>query len=758
MSAIVKLVHIGAKAIGFLLSLVIWKPIQLIAKGWEWAWLRKLRYKPRIASVVAYALLIVSMIALYIAFPHMAPMVQQMRWDVLVLLYSAAILLSGILYGDRRIYQTVAYLQKNPQELENPNSKWYQFEFRLQDPITLIERNRNVKRLLNGAFITETHTPMGLNQQTLVVTSRTVGEAGKHTLAFGASGSGKTIAMLQAIYADIVNLVSMVIIDFKASPRFASTIANMCKMVGVNFYHIIGIEEGQYRIQHSDGIATYDTFANTSKESIVNRIMNLREYDVAADHYRGNDEAFISTFIGGLFKAEQVRQVFMRTLDGISDESQIKGTLLSAKHLLGTQNGVDWDRGRWGQVVSALSDEGLDEIVNWLTIGHRHKELNVDYEILALLSRISKKTPAQGETRASQDEVSAWKGLRTRMRPFLNSRMGVWLVPQEGHEHVELLTKLNEPGNVILFSFNSDAEPEFSSDMSTLVVQDITAMLSERRDVAGSQRASFYADEIQRLGNLSVLNSFLEKARDAKMSGYFALQSAFSIIAEIGRDRLNAWIDIISNVYIHAGIKGESAAMIAEIIGKEMRQKYRFSYREHEEASWDTERVLDYIISPPMVYGLKESSADVDLIKNGKPDPRDWTPREVYEIASSEFIMYKLSNSDDRSPDKGKSSVEIVRMIPCLDVLYHGEIEESMNQQDSIDGIQLEFTTSSTVEADVYDMEYADTAFEDEGLDPTLDPRSDAFVPSHLRDEVGAYEDDMDEDDNFSWGDAPVRE
>lgn len=349
-----------------------------------------------------------------------------------------------------------------------------------------------------------------------------------------------SISMMSMMKSDIEEGKSVVGIDFKRDPELASKLATWAKENGRNFYHFVNGEEALYDIANSPGQAFYNPLAAGTPTSKADMLLSMREYDSASAVYK----AAMTQVLQILFNMEHYVTMYGRR-----------------KNL----KSVDWDSGGFYTLVSLLSGNNLNELADQCT------GTPIQDEALALAQA------AVGRTQ----EAHALDELRGQLRTITASEYGPWMRLQNAERNIDIFDLTKDEGNVILFSLNSDSEPEFAKYMGGIILSDITSVSAKRRNEDVKNQIHVYVDEFQ-IVNPDSIKGLLEKARASGMAVTLAQQSLEQIVASStanGEAYLGSVLDTCGNFIIHFGATEPSAIKMAEIIGRDFFPTYTIANR-----------------------------------------------------------------------------------------------------------------------------------------------------------------------------------
>lgn len=539
-------------------------------------------------------------------------------------------------------------MKKSPHLTELSGDWRYGFKYR-RTPREALARKKNIKKLNNGLLVSEHKAPIGIDEKTDEVVFRYDSEAKKHTLVTGASGSGKSISLQSLIHSDIENGKTVVVIDFKRDPKFASKLAAWSHMHDREFFHFVNGEPKDYDIPYSKGQCLYDPLAGARATARADMLMGMREYDTSAAVYEA--------------AMQQLLQVSFNMLEHADRE---KAT------------GIDWDHGGIAMLTSVVRGNGLANLVAANTV--QMPPGSTDYVIKDLNAggiegarEIYVNSPVANEAMELMEDLRvknspnqrALQELQGQLRTITASEYGRWMrtSPEQDVRSINLLDLTSVDGNVVLFSLNSDSEPKFAQYVGSMIFSNLTNVSAERRNLGSKNHVNVYVDEFQAVPPTSV-KSLLEKSRASGIAMTLALQSFDQIIASSdknGEAHLNSILDTCSNFITHAGATDVSAKKISEILGKDFFTVYSkvnandssflsFNWAKSQ-SSKVTARQEERWIFPPSEF-MKLSSPDKEA--NDNKATAVWTTK---------------TSAESKYASGGGGTARTVWMIPDLEVL-----------------------------------------------------------------------------------------
>ncbi len=163
------------------------------------------------------------------------------------------------------------------------------------------------------------------------------------------------------------------------------------------------------------------------------------------------------------------------------------------------------------------------------------------------------------------DQVSAARGLGTRLALLSESCAGPYLTPAGPPEHAIDLRAGLQGGDVILFSLNASVYGKLAAQLGALAIQDLVSASGYRLAETPGPPATIAIDEFSALGSDQVL-ALLARARESGISVLTATQEMADLqrAAPGFRDQV---LGIVGVKIAHRQDVPESAEMIAKMAG-----------------------------------------------------------------------------------------------------------------------------------------------------------------------------------------------
>lgn len=440
-------------------------------------------------------------------------------------------------------------LLKNHPELKTVNGWTYNFQYK-KSLFEIIKEKKLKEKIKTGNLDTSKETPLGVLIEPVKlkdfktydkphIVSRSYSEASKGTLITGATGSGKTIALLNLAYNDIKNGKTVIFIDLKRDNDIYKKFHQWAKTFNRNFYHFTSSKPNTKFSKH---LSTYDILSSGSAESKVDMILGYRQWDTASSVYKDRTMEVLRCAFGLLELLDKPE--FKNIISSKSSIGQLKEVLITKNLLYLITLYSDYIQNKKFNKIHISEEELLfQEICNEL------------YEDLTKSKSI----------RSEQVE-----GIKLSINKLLLSNYSYWLSKKENHNHINLLNiATRQPVSIVLFQFDTNEEEEYTKIIGNSIIKDIQILTSKLRNT-NSTDLMFYIDEFQSL-SINGIKGVLEKARKSKIYTTLASQSLEHIISSSesnGESNLKSILDTIENFIIFNGATLESAERFSNLLAK----------------------------------------------------------------------------------------------------------------------------------------------------------------------------------------------
>lgn len=610
------------------LFLIFFLPAVLLGLSIYAILLRKLRQKISVVFTVAVFLILAAIITWKVsgALDRLLFVVQNVKnidvyWTNLLPALISVNIGIGAIIGFILIFWEVRQMKSNPHRLELEGSWMYNFKFR-RTPFESYKRKKKIQGLKDGKYQFPDKVALGIDDDDNIV-YRYNSEMHQSTLLSGTVGSGKTITLLNSMHSDILNAISILVIDFKRSKEFSSKLARWAADNDRNFYHFVNGHIEKYDILDSPGQAFYDPLKNGGAAK-ADMILGMREYDTAAAVYKQGMRELLQTLFAILPHVNQKK----------------------------TKN-IKWDQGeiyKINSIVNGLNGSAHGNLTEFVdaTAGTEVENIARDFEL-----KVKNKTSSLH---------NAFLALQGQMSTLVNSEYGQWLKYDPNGRNIDLYKLLKDPGNVVLFSMDGESEKDFAKYMGSLILSDLSATSAMRRHNAIDDHVNIYIDEFQAVSPSS-LAPLLEKSRASGFGVTMASQSYEQIISAAegnGEAQLNSILDTCANFIVHAGATERSAERLSNIVGKGKKTVYRQANQNQSfifSLNWKNRR-----------NQMVSTSTETDWISPPSDFMNLSLPKKANDYRTTAVIV-KKSSDDPSNVGKDGTVIKKVWMIPNNKVL-----------------------------------------------------------------------------------------
>lgn len=532
--------------------------------GWllHWLLMRKMKQKP---SVITLTGLILGLIGLpFILTFNFETFFnfETLDFGSFLKLYILVAYYLGILYMLGLSYY-YAFQLKTKGYIKDIDGYWtYKFEY-AKSFIEKYKEKKLIQQLENGDLYEDESTPLGLLIDEVklqvkdnkvksfykpMVIRRYTSEVIKHTITTGASGSGKSITMMNQVTGDVIASRPVIFIDCKNSSKIAYKLSKLAKQYGREFYHFAPGRAEYYYNPFYKKKSVYDPLTSGSVDYKTELLMNLRQYDEAAEVYKHMSRTVLST---------------VSWLIENCNKSEVPQ--------------MPWNEGGLAVYVAALNPESVLAMIISVEKEIKKRGLENDYQFTKAFEAAKHFYESINKTNDKEGLSEQTKKNRSSLNNLMLSSYGEWLSSKDGYQSIDISKIVNNPdGPIVLFSLASLESPDISKDIGSIILGNIAQIADQYNKKSSSVPTSLYIDEVQTM-NINAVTGILEKAREAGIGVTLSLQSLEQIPAA-GNDEsvLIAILDNCSNFIIHAGSTQETAKRFADILGKEEITKYNF--------------------------------------------------------------------------------------------------------------------------------------------------------------------------------------
>ena len=370
-------------------------------------------------------------------------------------------------------------------------------------------------------------------------------------LSVGASGSGKSVTMLNSIKNAIIDGRPVIVMDNKRSFDFPYFLAKWAKENNREFYHFVSGRPEEYFNKFNSKQASYDPLKSGNATSNKEMILGLREWDAASAVYKGETDNILTSVFN--------------LLEETKNDDRI--------------HGINWNDNSIQQFVDALNIQTINSMLLSFKSSlqmYDTKEKSLDDRKLQSLEDFYERLKDVREGKRVREQL---EGIISQMRTILLSGYGYWLSKDYTDKEIVFNDIFErKDGPVVLFSFSAEKEGDSAKFMANLVLTDLRRSLQNKQEKGLTNNyAEVYIDEFQSLISESV-SSTLAKSRSTGTSLYLSCQSLEQIISSStgdGEAVLKELLDNAGNFVVHSGSSYSSAERFSNILGKERRIVYK---------------------------------------------------------------------------------------------------------------------------------------------------------------------------------------
>lgn len=446
---------------------------------------------------------------------------------------------------------------------------WAQGHRYAKTPWQKWRHSRLIQQCKNGDFYDTETTPLGVLDQYVEYT-----EEGKYdriesidreqvvrrynkeslkggVLSVGASGSGKSVTMLNSIKNAIIDGRPVIVMDNKRSFDFPYFLAKWAKENNREFYHFVSGRPEEYFNKFNSKQASYDPLKSGNATSNKEMILGLREWDAASAVYKGETDNILTSVFN--------------LLEETKNDDRI--------------HGINWNDNSIQQFVDALNIQTINSMLLSFKSSlqmYDTKEKSLDDRKLQSLEDFYERLKDVREGKRVREQL---EGIISQMRTILLSGYGYWLSKDYTDKEIVFNDIFErKDGPVVLFSFSAEKEGDSAKFMANLVLTDLRRSLQNKQEKGLTNNyAEVYIDEFQSLISESVSNT-LAKSRSTGTSLYLSCQSLEQIVSSStgdGEAVLKEFLDNVGNFVVHSGSSYSSAERFSNILGKERRIVYK---------------------------------------------------------------------------------------------------------------------------------------------------------------------------------------
>lgn len=621
-----------AKILKFLFATIM-LPATLISFGLTYLFFMKSRWKIRMIILISFSLILTEFAMLLIID---AAGINLTSWVSVYLIVMTMLGYIGFIL--RSLYY--AFKLKTQPKYKSIKESWaHDFEY-VRTPFEEM-KDKNIRgACLNGEAYSYEGGPLGVIDEPVLVTGdknkapyldnrpsivyKYYDESMTHAAIVGASGSGKSVTMLNQVYNDILVGKPVIYIDCKNSLDVVYNLSRWAKAQGREFYHFSPGPQEAYNNRYNKYKSGYDPFYNGSVDSISDTIVNLQMFDTSSSVYKERTKT-VATSIAWLLENTDPKDV----------------------------PSIPWEEGILVQFYSALKVDNLYALIN--SAKRKFGGLTDNIVSAEKIYQAIKGTKDPEGLAAQAGQIYSILG------NLMLSSYGRWLTTKQDGNSIKLAEIIGNPnGPVVLFSLASLEGPDTAKRIGGMILSNISQIVDYKNKTGSDEQTLVYIDEVQTL-DIPMVIGLIEKARSAKVGINLSMQSLEQIIEEgYGDGMITRVLDACSNIIIHAGATYDSAERFAKASGEYNKTTYKVTQR-GEISALDT-FFLDtknYIFSSSTEKAWKVDTKDITELSK---------PTENNGYKSTAYYINKGGTSEKRYRDLSSGIARKFQSIVPIDI------------------------------------------------------------------------------------------
>lgn len=346
---------------------------------------------------------------------------------------------------------------------------WAQGHRYAKTPWQKWRHSRLIQQCKNGDFYDTETTPLGVLDQYVEYT-----EEGKYDriesidneqvvrrynkesvkggiISVGASGSGKSVTMLNSIKNSIIAGRPVIVMDNKRSFDFPYFLAKWAKENNREFYHFVSGRPEEYFNKFNSKQASYDPLKSGDATSNKEMILGLREWDAASAVYKADTETILSAVFN--------------LIEETKNDDRI--------------HGINWEDNGIQQFIDALDIQTINSmILSFKSSLQMYGSTPTDMKKLQGMINFYERLKDVREGKRLREQL---EGIVNQMRTILLSSYGYWLSSDYTDKEIvfdDIFERKDGP--VVLFSFSAEKEGDAAKFMANLVLTDLRRSLSKK--------------------------------------------------------------------------------------------------------------------------------------------------------------------------------------------------------------------------------------------------------------------------------------
>lgn len=438
--------------------------------------------------------------------------------------------------------------------------KWIETKFKAS-PYEIWRKHKNIKDIKSDKNSPRDGMTLGIDAEGAKIV-QTYAEASTHTVALGATGSGKTTTLLSRLRDAIKSGQGAIIIDLKGDPKLAVQVANIAARYDKKITHwLLQPRDVPYTGPAPDGPAFYEPLgrgeATRRKDLLIESRMWTEEY------YKQEASNYIQLLFAVL----------------VANPRKDVSTLSDVVHLLDPR---------------ALQERAIPLGTN------------------PVYADVIRSIDSLNDEKMSVGKKGAIDGLRSQLEVLLHSIAGPYLqLDPKGTNTIDLKRAAHN-GEIIVFSLDANNYGGLAALVANLIIQDLKTVASELRNDLADQPVQIIIDEFSMVGSDNIIG-LINTCRDANMEVTLATQT-LGDLQQQGNAFLSQLVGIVGSFIIHRPNSIDDATFFAGLTGTVIKKKFAESvdYRTGliskgaASGSGSIQDIEEFTVSPDKIQKLKQ--------------------------------------------------------------------------------------------------------------------------------------------------------
>jgi hypothetical protein len=493
--------------------------------------------------------------------------------------------------------------------------KWIETKFKAS-PYELWRKRKNIKDIKSDKNSPKDGMTLGIDADGVKIV-QSYAEGSTHTVALGATGSGKTTTLMSRLRDAIKSGQGAIIIDLKGDPKLAVQVANIAARYDKKITHwLLQPRDVPYTGPAPDGPAYYDPLARGEATRRKDLLIESRTW--TEEYYKQEASNYIQMLFAVL----------------VANPKKDVSTLSDVVHLLDPR---------------ALQERAIP-------LGNN-----------PLYHDVVRSIDSLNDEKLSAGKRSAIDGLRSQLEVLLHSIAGPYLqLDPKGTNTIDLKRAAHK-GEIIVFSLDANNYGGLAALVANLIIQDLKTVASELRNDLAEQPVQIIIDEFSMVGSDNIIG-LVNTCRDANMEVTLATQTLGDLRLQ-GTAFLDQLVGIVGSFIIHRPNTIDDATFLAGLTGTVLKKRFNESVeyktglmsKGSASGSGSIQDVEEFTITPDKIQRLKQGEM-IYVSKTSSPmkviqvlcipeDPSMIAPHESKLQDSVEKAKIAQQNSALTAPD-----------------------------------------------------------------------------------------------------------